>query len=97
MKEVASSEIAAYSDLVRNLAYYYTGWAGAELDDLEQEGRISVWQALANGVLPSERVIRGRMLNLVRYLRRIRRYEISVDYETLLDLDPRNYYDPDEE
>ena len=62
-----------------------------EYDDLEQEGRIFVWQSLSRGIRPSSDLIRGRMLNWVRFLHAEGRYS----YEQVLPLDDyRDVADP---
>lgn len=43
--------------------------AGAELDDLIQEGRIAVWQALLRGVNPGK-VIANRMKDYIEWVGR---------------------------
>ena len=83
-----NGQVAAYRGLVASLARKVAGGArasqvGAEYDDLEQEGLISVWQALTRGVTPSAEIIENRMRDWVRYLGR----QNPVPYEALLPLD----------
>jgi hypothetical protein len=42
--------------------------ARAEYDDLVQEGRIAVWQALARGITPAAAQIEQRMMDWVRLM-----------------------------
>lgn len=83
---VTSERIEAYSGLVEGLARRITGYAGAEYDDLVQEGNIAVWQTLARGLRPSRQVIRGRMIDWTRYLRRLTNND-AIAYEQLLPID----------
>ena len=64
-----SEAIKGYEAALLPLALRLAGRDGAELDDLLQEGRISVWQALERGVVPSMYVASKRMLMWVRHLR----------------------------
>lgn len=68
--QVASDDVAAYHDLVKKQARRYVGRAGAELDDLVQEGLISVWTHLQNGFSPSVTAIHNAQKDWVRKLRR---------------------------
>jgi DNA-directed RNA polymerase specialized sigma24 family protein len=43
---VTDSEVAAYRGLAAQVARKYTGVAGAEFDDLEQEALIAIWNNL---------------------------------------------------
>lgn len=83
---VTSEEVGAYSGLIEGLARRMTGYAGAEFDDLVQEGMIAVWQTLARGLRPSRQVVRGRMIDWTRYLRRLTNND-AIAYEQLLPLD----------
>lgn len=58
------------------------GINGVEYDDLVQEGMIAVWQTITKAITPSDKVIRGRMLNYMRWLGRQ-----GVAYGTMLPLD----------
>ena len=89
---VADIQVAAYSGLVKHLAHKLAGYSGAEFDDLRQEGLVAVFLSLRAGALPSERVIRGRMLNWCRYLRRLENND-AIAYEKLL---PMEHYAIDE-
>lgn len=86
-----NDRVAEYDDLIKRLAFRFVGFGNAELDDLMQEGRISVWKALDAGVRPSKVIIERRMIGWVRYLRRLvhndavayeRLLPFEVDYET---------------
>jgi len=70
---VASSEVATYQHLVRNLARKFVHRAGAEYDDLVQEGLISVWEALRRDNRPSAEVVEYAMRQWVRFLQRVQR------------------------
>ncbi len=64
-----STEIAEYEGELLRLALRLRGRDGADLDDLLQEGRISVWAALVNDKPVSLTVAFKRMLLWVRHLR----------------------------
>lgn len=84
-----SDRVADYRGLVESLAEKHSqsdATAGAEYDDLVQEGLIDVWQALSRGITPSAENIERRMIDWIRYQRRQRRGEVG-SYETLLPLD----------
>lgn len=66
---VTDAEIAAWRPRVEGIAKRL-GQKHAEFDDLVQEGLISVWVALANGVHPSDQMILNRMRMWIRTLRR---------------------------
>lgn len=59
--------------------------AGAEYDDLYQEGLISVWQSLQRGVNPLL-PIQNRMKDWVRYALKLKRHD-TVAYGVLLPLE----------
>jgi DNA-directed RNA polymerase specialized sigma24 family protein len=80
---VTSAEVAAYRPKVGILALMFKGWNGAEVDDLEQEGLIAVWQSLARGVTPTETFITNRMRDWVRWLKR----QTPIPYQAMLPLD----------
>lgn len=71
MREVASSDVAAYLDLVESQAKRFVGRAGAEFDDLVQEGLISVWEHLSNDLSPSVTAVQNAMRDWIRKLRRL--------------------------
>lgn len=83
LAEVESSAVAAYDDLVSDLTRRFIGRFGAEYDDLFQEGRVSVFKALAKDEMPSKDLILGAMRNWVRTLEHQTRYTRlrSVSYE----------------
>lgn len=64
-----SEEIKSYEASLRPFALRLVGRDGAELDDLVQEGRISVWTALAQDLPPSMDIAYKRMLAWVRHLK----------------------------
>lgn len=73
MAEDLSAAVRGYLDrcevLASSLARRGTrGINGVEFDDLVQEGLIAAWQSLAKGVTPSEKHLRARMLNYMRWL-----------------------------
>lgn len=72
-----------YAPAISALAQSMNGWGGAEVADLEQEGRIAVWQSLQRGVTPSNELIKDRMIAWTRWLRR----QPSVPYESMLPMD----------
>ena len=86
MSAVTSEAVAAYLPHIRGLAKRYTGVANAEFDDLVQEGMISVWQGLSRKLVPSSQVIEQRMVDWVRYLRRLERGD-AVAYEVMLPIE----------
>lgn len=68
-----SAAVAAYREAVEALAVRVSRTAGAlragaECDDLAQEGLIQVWQSLERGVAPSAHLLRLRMIDYVRWL-----------------------------
>lgn len=67
---VSDDQVRDYEDTIRSLARKYIGRAGAELDDLVQEGRIAVWQSLEDGRPPSVTYIDFAMKLWVRTLRK---------------------------
>lgn len=64
-----SEAIKGYEAALLPLALRLAGRDGAEVDDLMQEGRISIWQALKQGIEPSLAVAFKRMLMWIRTLR----------------------------
>lgn len=81
-----SERVAEYDPLIKSIAFRYVGFGHAELDDLVQEGRISVWKALRHNRAPSKLVIERRMIGWVRFLRRLIHND-AVAYERLLPLE----------
>lgn len=71
MASVTSEQVAEYLPLVERYAHRLTGFAGAEYDDLRQEGMIAVDQAIRRGLRPSALVVGGRMIDWIRFLRRL--------------------------
>lgn len=86
MASVTSDNVAEYLPLVEAYAHRLTGFARTEYDDLRQEGMISVWQTLKRGLLPSAEVIHGRMIDLVRYNRRLLHND-AIAYELLMPIE----------
>lgn len=86
MSLVTSEDVEAYSGLIEGLARRITGYAGAEYDDLVQEGYISVFLTLRRGIRPSPQVVRGRMIDWTRYLRRLTNND-AIAYEQILPTD----------
>lgn len=72
MYPVSDDQVRAYVSHVTRTAYPYVGRAGAELDDLVQEGLIAVWQSLQDGITPSTAYIEMAMRIWVKKLRRQR-------------------------
>lgn len=64
-----SEAIRGYEAALLPLALRLRGRDGAEVDDLMQEGRLSVWVALQNGRTPSLDIAFKRMQMWVRTLR----------------------------
>jgi DNA-directed RNA polymerase specialized sigma24 family protein len=68
VQTVTSEDVAAYRGMVAQIARRYIGAQGAEFDDLEQEGLISVWRVLSQGnYRPSAKVIHNACIDWVRY------------------------------
>lgn len=65
---VSREELAAWLPRLEQLARPFRNQA--EEDDLVQEGWIFVWQSLAAGIHPTDVLIRSRMSNWCRTLRR---------------------------
>lgn len=88
LAEVTSSAIANYDDLVASLTRRYIGRFGAEFDDLFQEGRIKVFQALRKGDLPAKEHIGHGMRDYVRLLEYQTRYRRmrDISYEEYQEL-----------
>ncbi len=83
MAAVTSEQVAAYLPLIESSARLQVGRAGAEYDDLVQEGMIAVFLSLKRGNLPSREVVLNRQTDWVRYLHRLRRMD-SAAYEQYL-------------
>ena len=92
MYAVTDEQVAAYEGLVVFLAHRLSGYSDAEFDDLYQEGNTAVFLALRAGAYPSRQVVRGRMLNWCRYLRRLLNND-AIAYEELL---PKEHHAIDE-
>lgn len=82
---VSSEAVAEYLPRCEVLARPMVdmGGSGAEFDDLVQEGLIFCWTSLQRGVKPRTELIRGRMLNWVRYCRR----HDCLSYEEIMERD----------
>ena len=62
MAAVTSQEVAAYQQMVEDLAHRYVDLSVmCEYDDLVQEGLIAVWNSLAVGRPPSGEYVKWRM------------------------------------
>lgn len=85
-RAVTDEAVAAYLPLVERLARNFTGYSGAEYDDLRQEGMIAVWQTLGRGLRPSITVVGGRMLDWADFLLRLKRND-AVAYEKILPIE----------
>ena len=86
MAAASNEAVASYQDHVEFLARKYVGLGDAEFDDLRQEGMIAAWQALTRGLRPSTEVIEGRMIDWVRFLRRLKAND-AIAYEQLLPIE----------
>lgn len=86
MQAVTDTQVAAYAGLVDSLSRKLSGYGDAEYDDLYQEGNIAVFLALRAGRLPSKVVVRGRMLNWCRYLRRLQNND-AIAYDEMLPME----------
>lgn len=86
--EVTSAEVAKYDDLVASLTRRYIGRHDAEFDDLFQEGREKVFEALRKGELPAKTHIENGMRDWVRTLEYQTRYRRarSVSYEAHMEM-----------
>lgn len=84
--DIDSDRVSEYDGVITSIAFRYVGFGHAELDDLIQEGRISVWKALRHGRVPSKLVIERRMIGWVRFLRRLIHND-AIAYERLLPVD----------
>lgn len=79
---VSSEAVADYLPRCEALAVRLKGLGGAEVDDLVQEGLIFCWLSLRQGMKPRTELIRGRMLNWVRFLQR---HDGSLSYEDIME------------
>lgn len=86
MRAVTDTEVAAYAGLIKSLASKTLGYSDAEYEDLYQEGMIAVWLTLAHDHRVHKDVVRGRMLNYCRYLRRLHNND-AIAYEELLPME----------
>lgn len=75
--------IASYEGALTELARKYEGRNGTDLDDLVQEGRISIWMAVERGITPSLEVVEFRMRDVVRWHGR----RNPVPYEQMLPIE----------
>jgi DNA-directed RNA polymerase specialized sigma subunit len=82
MVESVDHKIESWLPDITRIAMKFRGRAGAELDDLVQEGMISVWKALDSGACPSKTAIKNRMIDWCRYLDKnhTNSYEVVVDH-----------------
>lgn len=85
------ADIRAYLPLVEDIASRLAGTsrarrAGAEYDDLVQEGLVSVWLSLQRGVDPLK-VIENRMTDWIRLQGRLRNNDHAA-YDTWLPIEP---------
>jgi DNA-directed RNA polymerase specialized sigma24 family protein len=99
MTKDINDQIRQYENLVENLARQYSGSkaarrVNADVEDLRQEGRLAVWQALGQGVQPANTIILIRMKGWVRLLARQQGYNLTassqpqhIPYEQMLPLD----------
>jgi DNA-directed RNA polymerase specialized sigma24 family protein len=84
MDRAMSDKVALYLPMVTSHARRRTGSKyGAELDDLIQEGLISVWKSLEKGHEPVESHVVNRMKNWVRYVHGKRSLERLWDDELI--------------
>lgn len=104
MQEGMDGQVAEYRGLVESSAHKLAATArakraGAEYDDLVQEGLIDVWQTLERGLAPAARHIEHRMQNWIRLLAGqtgVSRGAQHFDYEDLLPLDGLRVVQPQE-
>ena len=75
--------IETWMEDITKIAWKFTGKFGAELDDLVQEGMISVWMNLEAGKSPSKTAIKHRMINWVDHIKRHQPYKLDVVHATL--------------
>jgi DNA-directed RNA polymerase specialized sigma subunit len=70
--EVTSEQVAAYEPLVQLHARRFGAidYLNGHQDDLAQEGRIAVWQALQNDYLPGHVVVENAMKDYAKIERR---------------------------
>jgi hypothetical protein len=77
-----SEVIRGYEKQLLPLALRLRGRDGADLDDLLQEGRISIWAAVRRDRVPSLDVAFKRMQNWVRHIQ----LQNPAAYEDMLEL-----------
>lgn len=77
-----SEAIRGYEKQLLPLALRLRGRDGADLDDLMQEGYISIWAALRRGRVPNLDVAFKRMQNWVRHIQ----LQNPAAYEDMLEL-----------
>lgn len=77
-----SEVIRGYEAALLPLALRLRGRDGADLDDLLQEGRISIWAAVRRGRVPNLDVAFHRMQDWVRHIR----LQNPAPYEDMLEL-----------
>ena len=73
--------IAHWIPDIERIAWKFYGRNGAELDDLIQEGMISVWKNLEDGNSPSKTAIKNRMVDWTRYCKK----QNNKTYEELVE------------
>lgn len=74
MRSVSSEQVAAYRQLVEDLAHRYVDLSVmCEHDDLVQEGLVAVWDSLSRGRPPSAEYVRLYMRHWRRRMERQRR------------------------
>lgn len=85
---VTSAQVEQYDELVASLTRRYIGRHDAEFDDLFQEGREKVFEALSKGQLPSKTHIENGMRDWVRTLEYQTRYRRmrDISYEEYMEL-----------
>lgn len=94
---VTSAEIEGYVGFVVSSATRLAGsrrarQAGAEYDDLYQEGLIAVWQSLQRGTNPLLPV-QNRMRDWIRFTVRLKKHD-NIPYATLLPIEELPSGDP---
>ena len=70
MVPVTDNQVRVHEATCKRLARRYVGRAGAEFDDLVQEGRIAVFLSLQDGIEPTASYIDFYMKGYVKQLRR---------------------------
>lgn len=73
MYTVTDTQVAAQADKVTLLAKKLTGHAGAEYDDLYQEGITEAWLIMRDeGRDPTEREVANAQIRYIRKLRKLK-------------------------